>query len=188
MYTFGVLVIFAFIISATIFGKKIKERQFETGCIVFATAFIGCILVNGIVGLKVPYTVELVKHRNLKLRETTIITDTTIKFNSYLRYKYEISKKDTNQYLDFNNYAGYLHPYDTKIVFIDANDTITKPYYEKFKEVRIADDKWISSMGLPRGKATFVFHIPNDSINRVFMNYLNKNFFKNENVKTAQLN
>jgi hypothetical protein len=187
MYTFGILAAFLLFVSGCIFGKKINEHRLEVALIVLVGTFIGCIVVNGVCGLKIPYTSELVKHRNLKLRECLIKTDTTIKFNSYLRYKYEISKKDTNQWMDFNNYGGYLHRDDTKIVFLDPHDTITKPYYEKFREVRVSDNKWVSSLGLPSGKVNFVFHIPDDSTHRKLMNYLHHNFFKDEN-KTAQLN
>jgi hypothetical protein len=188
MYTFGILVVFSFLLSAAIFGKKIKERQFETGCIVFATTFIGMVIVNGVVGLKIPYTITKVKQHELWWRETTIKADTTVKFASLLRYKFEVSKKDTTQYMDFNNYAGYLHAKTTRFVLLDRHDTITKPYYEKFREVRQTDNKWISSLGLPKGEVSFVFYLPDDSVTHKFLHYAHKYFFRDENTKTAQLN
>ena len=190
MYTFGILAVFFLLLSAIIYKGKIKKNQFMVASIVLAGTFLGCVIVNGVVGLKIPYTQVVTKQRPLRLKVSEIRTlkDTVYLKNTYIKYKFEIDKKDTNQYVDFNSYGDYLRNNKgpkTEIVFLQPPDSI--PYYQRFREIRVTDSKWITAFGLPRGKMTFVFHIPNDSIHRKLMTYINKNFFKNEN-KTAKLN
>ena len=190
MYTFGILAVFFLLLSAIIYKGKIKENQLMVGSIILAGTFLGCVIVNGVVGLRIPYTEIVTKTRPLRLKNSLVCTLTdTVKFkNTYIKYHFVVDKKDTDNYVDFNSYGDYLRNYKgpkTKIVFLQPPDSI--PYYQRIRQVRLTDSKWITGFGLPRGKTTFVFHIPNDSLHRKLMTYINKNFFKNGN-ETAKLN
>lgn len=185
MYTFGILAIFFFILSGIIFGKNIKQNQFLVGVIVFVGTLIGSIIVNGVVGMKVPFTTVVLKEKPMYLQATKLETpDTTLKFKSYLQFVYEI-KEDSiikDNWVD----VGYLHSLffqrdqdRIKIHFLAEGDSV--PYFKIMKKKRLVDNKWVTPFGIPRGgKRIFEVYIPNDSIHNILIYHLNEKYFKNE--------
>ena len=203
MYTFGILAAFFLILSGIIFKGKIKDNQFIVGLIVVAGTLIGSAIVNGIVGLDVPYTLSKVKTKELSSKKTAkVITleDTLIYEHACINYRYVMELKkngDTSltHYMDIgfpdNFYKSNGHRETEKIgrtvhvKFLPEGDSI--PHYDKMKYKRISPNRWISTAGLPRGGKEFHVYIPNDSIHQVLMTQINEKFYENETEEIAKL-
>lgn len=195
MYTFIILAIVSFLISGIVFGKRLKENQFFVALIVICGTLLGSVIINGVVGLKIPLKEVKVKEFPLDRELSQIITLTdTIEFISYLEYTYKMKSDSSIKYnsLDFDN-IEYLQSSETgrisrfSINWLPEGDTI--PRYERWKEKRIiGDNRWISSIGIPNGRRLNKVFIPQDSIHMVLVNHLNDKFFKNEETKIAFAN
>jgi len=195
MYTFIILAIVSFLISGIVFGKRLKENQFFVALIVICGTLLGSVIINGVVGLKIPLKEVKVKEFPLDRELSQIITLTdTIEFISYLEYTYKMKSDSSIKYnsLDFDN-IEYLQSSETgrisrfSINWLPEGDTI--PRYERWKEKRIiGDNRWISSIGIPNGRRLHKVFIPQDSIHIVLVNHLNDKFFRNEETKIAFAN
>ena len=188
MYTFGILAAFFLILSGIIFGKRIKQNQFIVVLIVFVGTMIGSIIVNGVLGMKIPYTPVVMKERLMVLQTSKILTiDDTIEFESYLQFFYEVKKKDSTIKTNWLDIGDWIDPFygdraeKLKIFFLAEGDTI--PYYKVLRGKRLTDSKWISPSILPRGGRRFEVYIPNDSIHNVLMDQINEKFYIDEESK-----
>lgn len=192
MYTFGILALFFLLLSGAIFGKNIKKNQHLVAMIVVAGTLVGSIIVNGVLGLSIPYTQVEIKKKALILQDTDIMMPTdTLEFDSYVEFNYQLKpgKDETNlNHLDVNLWDDVYHSERDMITveFLPEGDSI--PYIQVFREKRIVDNKWITPFGLPNGKKQYVAYIPNDSIHNVLMDQLNEKFFTDEKEKIAQSN
>ena len=204
MYTFGILAAFFLILSGIIFKKRIKQNQLAVGLIVFAGTLIGMAVVNGVVGMKTPWTLVDVKEKNLKsgyISEVMEYGDTLYYNYSYIDYHFKVQideDGDTtySRYIDLGNPDAFYMSNTTRegenigrtieIKFLPEGDTI--PYYEVKKYKRIPDNRWVSGFGLPPGGRHFIAYIPNDSLHNVLMSHMNEKFFEYEEAeKIAQL-
>lgn len=206
MYTFGILAGFFLILSGIIFKGRIKANQFIVDIIVVADTLIGSIIINGVLGLDVPYTLSKVKTKELsKLRLAKVIDLKDTLFHEYAcidyRYIKELKKNGDTSFSDHYIELGspdmfYIESNHRKsenigrtvhVHFLSDGDSI--PYYDKMKYKRILTNKWISTIGLPRGGTEYHVYMPNDSIHNVLMTILNeKYYYKNETEEIAQLN
>jgi hypothetical protein len=198
MYTFGILVAFLLILSGAIFGKNIKQNQFPVAFIVFAGTMIGSIIVNGIVGMDIPYTLTTVKTKNLNVQVSKVFTlsDTLLYRSTYLQYIYKMELKkngDTiiTHYTDVGASYDLFYPKGEKhreivVDFLPEGDSI--PYLEIKRYKRFPDNRWISPVGLPGGGRVFYVYLPNDSIHNVLMDQLNDKFFTKDEEQIAKLN
>jgi hypothetical protein len=194
MYTFGILAAFFLLISGIVFGKKLKQNQLFVVLIVVVGTLFGTCIVNGIVGMRIPYTAVLQKSKSLNKEVSRIITPTdTNTFTSYIEYNYEMEKDSSiSQSLDMRG-LDYIVPDEFRriarlsINWLPAGDSI--PRLEIWKEKRIVEDNnWISSIGLPKGRRLLRVYIPKDSIHVVLMKELNSKFFTSDERKLAELN
>ena len=137
MYTFIILAIVSFLISGIVFGKRLKENQFFVALIVICGTLLGSVIINGVVGLKIPLKEVKVKEFPLDRELSKIITPTdTIKFISYLEYNYEMEADSSieSNYLDFRSFECLLPSESNRIARFSINwlpegDTI--PRYER---------------------------------------------------------
>lgn len=72
MYTFISLCIGLLLLSGVIFKKKIAEYQFFVYVIIIFGAFVGSTIVNGVLGLDVPYSKVLAKEEIIESAYTNI--------------------------------------------------------------------------------------------------------------------
>lgn len=193
MYTFGILAAFFLLLSGIIFGKRIKQNQPMVALIVVAGTLIGSIIVNGILGLSLPYQEVDVKTKLLKESKSKIYTPTdTTMFYSYIRfiYKFKADKEEPDySYVDINLF-GDIHSKSSEkveIKFLPEGDSI--PHVKVFRAKRFTDNKWVSQFGLPSGGKHYIAYIPNDSIHNFLIDQLNDKFYiKDEDTKIAQSN
>lgn len=193
MYTFGILAAFFFLLSGAIFGKKIKQNQPIVALIVVAGTLIGSIIVNGVLGLSLPYQDVEVRTKVLKVQTSKIYThnDTTI-LDSYIRFAYGIEEGQEEpdyNYVDINLFEdiNYLDREKLKVEFLPEGDSI--PYVKVFRAKRLTDNKWITQFGLPSGGKHYIAYLPNDSVHNVLMDQLNDKFYiEDEDTKIAQSN
>ena len=185
MYTFGIIAEFFLILSGIIFGKRIKQNQFIAVLIVFVGTMIGSIIVNGVLGMKIPYTPVVMKEKPLSLQTSNILTlDDTMEFKSYLEFDYEMNEKDSTVETNWLDIGDWIDPFygdraeKLTIYFLAEGDTI--PYYNILRGKRLTDSKWIASSILPRGGRRFEVYIPNDSIHNVLMDQINEKFYVDE--------
>lgn len=186
MYTFLILITFFFLVSGILYKGKIKQHLMGTLMIVVAGTFVGNVIVNGIHGMGVPYTKIIVDSDKLTSSSTVLHTDdSTYKFESYVRYFHIMNEDDSTKvdenYLRINDHIESFYQsesYKLIITFLPEGDTV--PYYNKYRQKRMIDDKWISSVAMPRGKTTWELFIPNDLEHREVLKYMNQNFFNNE--------
>lgn len=192
MYTFGILAAFFFLLTGVIFGKKIRSNQFLAISIIFLGTFIGSIISNGILGLKIKPVPVIVKSKVCKVQTSEIITtsDTSV-FLSFLEFKYQENPDSTvkNRRVD----VGYSHDYFYKkdkdrliVSFLPEGDTV--PYFDIIRYERIPNNNWVSKIGLPKvGSRIFHVYLPNDSIHNVLVNDLNLYYYE-KTEKIAKLN
>jgi len=195
MYTFIILAIVSFLISGIVFGKRLKEKQFFVALIVIAGTLLGSVIVNGIYGLRVPLKEVKVKEYPLKKDISVIITPSdTVELLTYLDYNYTMKPDSSmkHNYLDFYDVECFLPTEKNRISRLSINwlsegDSI--PRWEKWREKRLIDNMWISSIGIPNGRKLFKVYIPRDSVHMVLINELNDKFFaKDENREIAFAN
>jgi hypothetical protein len=193
MYTFGILAAFFFLLSGAIFGKRIKQNQPLIALIVITGTLIGSIIVNGILGLSIPYQDVHVKTKALSEGRSIIYTpEDTASFVSYIKYYYNLKEgreKPGSNYLDIGVFEDiYVYRQGKmQIEFLEEGDSI--PRLEIFRAKRLTDNKWVAQFGLPSGGRSYVVHIPNDSIHNVLMDHLNDKFYnEDEDTKIAQSN
>ena len=196
MYTFLILIAVFFLIAGAIYKGNIRQNTFAVMIIVVCGTFVGSVIVNGIGGMKTPYTKVIVDSGELESSYATMYSDDTTyyKYESYIQYRYdfdddELGKVDDNRYT-INEHWDSFYGHDSHkltISFLPEGDTV--PYYNKYRQKRLIDSKWISSVGMPRGKTTWEIFIPNDEKHIYVINFMNQNFFHNEeNEEIAQSN
>jgi hypothetical protein len=175
MLTFILSVSFFLILSSIIFYKRIRQNQLNIIMIIVFGSFISNTIINGILGLKIPYSYVSVKHIELD-SSISIIRDTldTLSIKSYIDFNYF----DKNNYIKLN--GNYLRSNNDSVEFKFVENN-KKPFVSKEKQKRISNNKWVSILGLPRGKTKYVFNIPNDSIHQELLCHINKKFYNHEN-------
>ena len=193
MYTFLILAVFFFLVSGVIFRKSLKQNQFLVILIVGSGTLIGTTIVNGVIGLKIPYTRIAIKTKDLPLYNSEIITPSdTMKFKSYIGFDYEMEKDSS---IESNYICIHLSSalgntnnklYRLTISYLPAGDSIPRLIISKDK--RLVESKWISSFGIPNGKKYYQVYIPDDSIHHVLMDQINQKFYKYDKEEIAKLN
>jgi len=186
MYTYIILALVFSLISGIIFRKNIKQNAILVVGIIFIGTLIGTTFVNGVLGLRIPFINVKIHDYQLVERSCEIIDlNTTLNFNTYLRYGLEINKDDSTRSFNTLYYRGSGHLFSTKFEFFETDEITlhylakgdTIPHVEIFKEKRLIDNNWISTMGLPNGKITYILYLPNDSIHNILVSYINKYYF-----------
>lgn len=207
MYTFIAICAGLFLLSGIIFKKKIQEYQFFVYVIIIFGSLIGSTIVNGVLGLDVPYSKVLHKEKiiedtyaNLWIVNDTIAndsmvfdsvlntmvpfdsinSDTILKAYAPLKYYYEkdSSGNITKNYLRI----GEVDQYFNDSLSIDGL-TIrlsedTIPRVKIYKYRRVIDSKWVASFGLPsRGDRSYEVTIPDTDENRILVDILNENYY-----------
>jgi len=153
--------------------------------------FVGSIIVNGILGLPIPYTDTELKTNLLPQEVSKIITPSdTIEFKSYIQYAYRMKSDSSVEYnhVDLAIWKKFFKSDQDLLTlqFLPEGDII--PYVSIRRECRLVDNKWVTEFGLPRGHKTYIAFIPNDSIHNMLIEHLNDKFFTNEKEKLAQSN
>lgn len=197
MYTFVILALISFILAGAIFGKRIKENQLTVAMIVFVGTLLGSIIVNGIRGMDIPYTLTKIRTKELGAQHTFIRVnkDTIIDQYMRLRYVYDLEIEEDGD-TSLTNYVDIGGQYDSfysgeesdRKLFVDIlpeGDSIDIVDIYRYK--RIPDNRWISKLGLPGGGREFHVHLQDIEKNHVLIDQLNEKFFTDERKSIAQL-
>jgi len=176
MITFILSVLFFSVLSSIIFYKRIKQNQLNIIMIIILGSFISNTIINGILGLRIPYTYVSIKQIELDSSIVSINDSVdTISINGYIRYNY--NKSDNINYISADGKNLKSNKDLVEFKFIENNNI--KPFISKERQKRITTSKWVSMIGLPRGKNKWVFNIPNDSIHQEIICYINEKFYEN---------
>lgn len=195
MYTFLISIAFFFLLSACIFGKRLKENQLIVKAIIISGSFLSIVVVNGIVGLQVPFTVVETRERELSGEVNSAIRlrelDTTIRLKGLIGYGLNISAEGdtTASRIYLNGWRDFSLMGNNRIVnlhFLNENDTIPRWVLHKQRRI-VKNNRWISSLGLPRGNIKYYdIYLPNDSIHREIVSWIDPDkvpdFFKDEKI------
>jgi hypothetical protein len=139
------------------------------GAIVIGCTFVAFTIINGIFGLPIPLSKQYVTTYNAPKYLSTIRTPTdTIAIRSILNFSFEIEDGDTTKYVYPPGFWANSSTDFSKIsvVFINPQDSTSVPRYEKYKEKRVSNSRWISDKGLPGGEIEWTVYMLNDSTNR----------------------
>ena len=189
MYTFLIAVGFFFLLSGVIFGKKIKQHQFQVAGIIFIGTLVTMIIVNGIIGLRTPYSFVKIKEKELKKRTSSIevVNDSTIKLKGYIDFNLSINKNNEvkNNYIDVTDWVNVYKPERIIVKYTSEDDSI--PRREVFQYRKIVDNHWVAPIGVPRGDKIYHFYIPNDSANNEILFYINKYFYVKDSTDSKTL-
>lgn len=162
MYTYIILAAFLFLISGVIFKKNIMKNQFLVYTIIVIGSLIGTTIVNGILGLDIPYSKILKKEY--------VITDT---------YNNIVVEKDTLKFYNDNIFDSTMLAVGIDSLVTDSilSDTLfwsaksnIKIYFSKDSTEKLV----ASTIFVPEcdkhfapGDSNIVFNFVNDTIPRV---------------------
>lgn len=168
MFTFLISAAIFFLIGGCIFHKSLKQHQFHIVLIVFIGTLISTSIVNGVMGLKLPYTYVEVKEKvltsNLVSSEELKKEDTVFTYNALIEFDVTVKKNDDTIYADVKAGGRVIYDTEKNVEFHYLSDNDTIPRIKLFRQKRLTDSKWVIPIALPRGKDYYEIYIPNDSI------------------------
>jgi hypothetical protein len=189
MYTFLICAAFSLIVAGIIFGKRLRDNIFSTALIVLIGSFIGVSVVNGVLGLRIPFTEVLIKEKHLSAEISRIATPRdTILISGYLEFDYNMLPDSSIKYNQLDSKSFDCIDSDKlsrisrfSIHWLPEGDTI--PHLEIWREKRIVtDSKWISSIGIPGGRRLNKIYLPQDSAHIILVRELNDKFFPKDST------
>lgn len=192
MYTFGLLCIGLFLLCGVIFKKNIKQNQFAVYFIIIFGSLIGSTIVNGILGLDIPYSKILQKERVITTIETglwvtldtiaedSICYDTILNGSVPIKYRYLTDSLEnvTDNYIFIEEISYTFNNNNANSLTINLiSDSI--PRVRTYKYRREIDSKWIAPFGLPsRGDKTYEVDLPSTPENIILVDLINKHFYE----------
>lgn len=180
MYTFFALAAGLFVLSGIIYKKHIMQNQFQVALIVIFGTLIGSTIVNGILGLDVPYSKVFQKEKQLeKLYMSSVIFNEDTLFYDRTYVNYDIYVDSVGSIKD-NSVLVHKSIFDTletqQVKFILTEDTIPRVRIYKFR--RIIESKWVAGFGLPsRGDKFYEVYLHKNDVNIKLVEHLNHNYY-----------
>ena len=188
MYTFAIAAVLSFILAGAIFGKRIKQHQMTVAMIVFAGTLLASVIVNGVVGKNIPYSLVKIKTKTLKTDHSIVRIDKDTIFDEYahIQYLYIVKVKKngdtaTVHYIDigsFNDfYPGKTSYRELFIELLPEEDSTTSAYVDVYRHKKIPNSRWVSKMGLPMAGREFHIYLENNPKHRFLLEQINERFY-----------
>ncbi len=176
MLTFLISAAVFFLIGGCIYNKNIKQHQFHIALIVVIGTLISTSIVNGVMGLKIPYTYVEVKEKPLtswrKTHETVI--DSTKYYWSLIEFDVEVQDDGDTLWRNLEFKERTINRLDKNAEIHFLNDIDTIPRWRLIRQKRIVDNNWVIPLGLPRGDQYYEIYIPNDSIHQEMVSLIER--------------
>ena len=188
MYTFAIAAVLSFILAGAIFGRRIKQNQMSVAMIVFAGTLLASVIVNGVVGKNIPYSLVKIKTKTIKTDHSVIRIDKDTIFDQYahIQYIYIVKvKKDGDTSLthciDIGTFNDF-YPVKTSsrelfIELLPEEDSTTTAYVDVYRHKKIPNSRWVSKMGLPMAGREFHVYLENNPKHRFLLEQINERFY-----------